>query len=189
MRFIATAEHTQGQSVGHPCSSGSYDDPTDGFQAGIDCESLDAARAAAQAALEGRVESWPACECGRRAGSDPWWESVAIQLWPQDDGALAAWVADGGDPERAPYGLIPNSLDKRMWAVVSDHLGNDSGPYTTHAIFSYCEKCNAERADDDDWTPFQLRDHGGEIVDVSRDRGDGYRVAVLVTPHEGDDDE
>lgn len=112
MKFAATAEHTSGQSVSHPCRTGAYDDPTESWQPEIEADSLAGAQMAAQRDLAARVAGWNQCVCGRSkyVGNNDWWNSVAISLWPQDADALAAWLSDGGDVSDDCYGLIPDDV-------------------------------------------------------------------------------
>lgn len=112
MKFEATAEHTAGASISHPCSKGSWNDPVDHWQPDIDAPSLDAARKLAHNDLADIVDTFPKCDCRRKEqpGSNRWWNSVIISLWPKDAAAYAEWIADGGDPAYDPYKLIPASL-------------------------------------------------------------------------------
>ena len=109
LRFIATAEHTAGASVAHPCRSGAYSDPCDDFQQALTADTLEAAEQEAEQLLERAVRDSEPCTCALQLqpGSDRWWRSVAIHLWPQNEAALAAWIEQGGDPAYDPYGLIP----------------------------------------------------------------------------------
>ena len=112
VKFIATAEHVGGKSVGHPCKLGIFCDPTDSWQQDIEATTLGKAEGLAQTALAVLVEEAEMCRCRqeRHAGSNSWWSSVCISLWPQDSEAMTAWLADGGQPECDPYGLIPVEL-------------------------------------------------------------------------------
>jgi hypothetical protein len=115
MKFIATAEHTQGKSVAHHCRRGVYSDPTDGFQVEITADSIHDAMQLAHDDLREIVDDCRDCWCERRLspGSDSWWESIAIALWPQDAAAFAAWRADHDEDQiYDPYGLIPEALYK-----------------------------------------------------------------------------
>jgi len=113
VQFIATAEHTSGQSVGHPCRTGVYADPTDGWQAAITAATYDEALDDAQAALQDRVADYEPCTCQqhREPGSWAWWGSVALHLWPQDAAAMVAYRTEHGDePIHDPYSLITADL-------------------------------------------------------------------------------
>ena len=112
MRFTATAEHCGGGSVGHPCRKGVFSDPTDSWQEDVTAASLKEAEQAAHSALARIVEDSERCDCERQrqAGSNDWWNSVTIQLWPQDAESLTAYVAEYGELGDDPYGLVPDSL-------------------------------------------------------------------------------
>ena len=112
MKFTATAEHCSGGSVGHPCRTGVYSDPTDSWQDDVEGDTIDAAQDAAHNRLRSIVDECESCDCERKLspGWDSWWNSVAISLWPQDAEAMAAWLAEGGDPSNDPYGIIPEKL-------------------------------------------------------------------------------
>lgn len=113
MKFKATAEHSGGASVGHPCKTGVFSDPTDSWEETIEADDIDDARDKAQTALESIVEEAEECHCQRKrqAGGERWWNSVSISLWPQDAEAMTAWSADRGDETlHDPYGLIPVEL-------------------------------------------------------------------------------
>lgn len=116
MRFTATAEHTAGESVSHPCRKGIYSDPTDDFQWDVTAIDYDAAVRVASRTLYRIAESAAACDCHRKLspGSDSWIGSVAVNLWPQDAEAFESWRQHFGDlpgdiiPD--PYNLIPAEL-------------------------------------------------------------------------------
>lgn len=114
MNFTATAEHTSGASVGHPCTRGVYSDPTDMWQEEIEADGLSEANEKAHAALSKIVEEYDPCNCQRKEqpGSNRWWASVSISLWPTDEAAMAAWRDDGGDDGYDPYSLIPAELKR-----------------------------------------------------------------------------
>lgn len=113
MKFTATAEHTGGKSVGHPCSKGVHSDPTDSWQAHVEAATVDLAQDQAYRLLAADVAEAETCDCRRqlRAGSEAWWDSVVTCLWPEDQEAadaldaadLTAWRDD-------PYGIVPASL-------------------------------------------------------------------------------
>ena len=112
MKFIATAEHCGGGSVGHPCTFGAYGDPTDYFQEEVTGDTVDLALDAAHAELEAIVAKCEPCKCQRKLepGWDSWWNSISIALWPQDAESFAAWRGDDDDEIDDPYGLIPDDL-------------------------------------------------------------------------------
>ncbi len=112
MKFVATAEHTGGQSDGHPCAKGVFGDPTDSFERDVEAESVREAEELAHELLREAVAQARVCDCKRRlqAGSEAWWCSVAISLWPQNQAAFDALVADGRDLDYDPYGLVPAEL-------------------------------------------------------------------------------
>lgn len=84
MRYTATAEHTQGQSVGHCCTNGVYSDPCDGFTCEVEAANDEEALFAAEAKLRAEVGEADQCQCRRRLrpGSDRWWESVFVHVEP-----------------------------------------------------------------------------------------------------------
>lgn len=112
MKFTATAEHCSGGSVGHPCRTGIYSDPTDSWQEDIDAPTIKAAEEIANDRLWATVNEYEPCACQRRLspGRNSWWSSVSISLWPKDAEAMAAWLAEGGDPNNDPCDLIPDEL-------------------------------------------------------------------------------
>lgn len=112
MKFAATAEHSGGGSVSHPCRTGVYHDPTDMWQVEIEAESEKEATSAALRMLRAEVEEYQPCTCrlAHQPGSESWWNSVSIALWPRDAAAMASWIESGGDPSYDPYGLIPGDL-------------------------------------------------------------------------------
>lgn len=114
MKFIARCEHGGGASVGHPCTDGVYDDPSEFWEVDVDADDIDEAEELAHAQLCEAVDVMEPCRCHRRLqpGSDRWWESVCITLWPQDEAALRAWVEAGDDPRLDPYGLLPPELQR-----------------------------------------------------------------------------
>lgn len=75
--------------------------------------------------------------------------------------------------------MATTTEDTRTWRVVSEYLGNDPEPYTTRQLFDYAAECNAENANDDDWSPFELVDCGDKILDVSHNDGDEGAIAAL----------
>lgn len=79
-RYIVTAEHGNGQSVGHPCRNGIYPDPTDSFECRVEAGSETAAIMLATEELGRIVDKWGQCDCQRAEcpGSNSWWESVAF---------------------------------------------------------------------------------------------------------------
>lgn len=81
-RYTVTAEHTNGKSVGHCCTSGVYSDPTDGFEWQGQAANADAAEHVAYEEMQRFVADSDECECKRhlRAGSDAWWGSVAFTV-------------------------------------------------------------------------------------------------------------
>lgn len=74
------AEHTSGQSVGHPCTTGVFSDPTDQFSEVVEAESEAAAEEMGRKLLAKIVEESEPCSCQRhwQAGSNSWWGGVAI---------------------------------------------------------------------------------------------------------------
>lgn len=79
-RYRCTAGHTQGKSIGHCCSIGVWDDPTETFE--IEVEAVDA-REAERIGCEQLlkiVNDAEPCPCQRHEvpGYDSWWESVAV---------------------------------------------------------------------------------------------------------------
>jgi hypothetical protein len=80
MKYHVTAEHTQGKSIGHPCSRGIFDDPANELDLEIEAGSEDDAIAQGQRWLETRIEEQGECNCRRKlsAGGDSWWDSVSI---------------------------------------------------------------------------------------------------------------
>ena len=112
MTFAATAEHCSGQSVSHPCTTGIFADPTDHFQRTVEAESLADAEEVARKALADSCDITCSCQRRESAGSNSWWASVAIHLWPQDEAARDAFLAAGGDIHYDPHGLIPAHLKR-----------------------------------------------------------------------------
>lgn len=112
MKFIALAEHTAGASVDHPCIRGLYSDPCDQFREKITASSIEEAEGVARDALRELVQESAPCACKRNLapGSDRWWGSVVITLWPQDQESLEAQSQDGVEFMDDPYGVIPESL-------------------------------------------------------------------------------
>ena len=84
MRYNITSVHTAGESVGHPCSEGTYEDPTDEFEDIVEADSPQAAEAIGAAMMADLVESWPICDCPRHEtpGTESWWNSMAIRVIP-----------------------------------------------------------------------------------------------------------
>jgi len=74
------AEHVAGQSVGHPCKTGVYSDPTDFWSTQVEAESEDDAVEEGRKQLAAHVAEYETCDCRRHAkpGSDAWWGSVSI---------------------------------------------------------------------------------------------------------------
>ena len=116
MRFIATAEHSGGQSTARTCSRGAIDDPANTFQREVSAATFAECENAAQNLLVEAVDresERPECRCNHclasagGLGSNAWWNSVSISLWPQDREAAEAMRAADLYPERDPYGLIP----------------------------------------------------------------------------------
>lgn len=86
MKFIATAEHTAGTSVGHPCSKGIYSDPTDHWEEDIEARDEEDAQHKAFKSLQKLVSDYPACDCRRKLepGSNRWWNSVIVTVTPTE---------------------------------------------------------------------------------------------------------
>ena len=89
------AEHTAGQSIGHPCSTGVWDDPTERLDCTIDAESEADAETIGMQELEAIVAKYTPCDCRRKlsAGNDRWWSSVRIVA------SLAAYPEYVGDAQ------------------------------------------------------------------------------------------
>ncbi len=87
MRWLVTAEHCSGRSVGHPCLKGVYSDPTDGFDEIIEADSEESAIDLGMTALEQLVEEANSCDCERQLspGGEQWWDSVALHAEFLDD--------------------------------------------------------------------------------------------------------
>lgn len=82
MKFVATAEHTQGRSISHSCTRGAFDDPSEWWEMAIEAETEDEARDKAVKAFEARVQDWGTCHCRRKLapGGREWWESVSVSV-------------------------------------------------------------------------------------------------------------
>jgi hypothetical protein len=95
--FLATADHSGGESVGHPCRRGVFSDPTDSWQAEIEGESIAECEALALADFARAVGDPEPCGCERElcAGSHSWWGSVTVKLSPRNIPALHHMLADG----------------------------------------------------------------------------------------------
>lgn len=78
--YYVWAEHCSGASVGHPCLTGVFSDPTDQWSEEIEAESEEAAQEIGKQRLAKIVEDSQPCACRRheQAGSDRWWNSVAL---------------------------------------------------------------------------------------------------------------
>jgi hypothetical protein len=68
--------------------------------------------------------------------------------------------------------------DKRLWTVLDDRFGSDTGPCGTSEIYDFAEQCNQEG----DGTPFRLYDAGNEIWDIGGDSGDVLVAQLYVGP-------
>ena len=79
-RWQVTAEHSCGQSTGHPCRIGAVDDPADLLDETITAGDYESALKAGAIALEEIMEDFKPCTCGRQdmAGSESWWNSVTV---------------------------------------------------------------------------------------------------------------
>ena len=79
-RWQVTAEHSCGQSTGHPCRIGAVDDPADLLDETITAGDYDEALKAGAIALDKIMEDFKPCTCGRQdmAGSESWWNSVTV---------------------------------------------------------------------------------------------------------------
>lgn len=86
MKYIVTAEHCCGASVSHPCSRGVFTDPTEDFEMEVEAKDEDEAVRHGHDSLWALAEGSAACDCRRRlrAGSNAWWNSVAIHATPKD---------------------------------------------------------------------------------------------------------
>jgi len=75
-----TAEHCGGASVGHPCTTGVYSDPTDSFSEVVAAATEEEAIDKGQAMLAALVDGWEPCACKRheKPGWDRWWNSVTM---------------------------------------------------------------------------------------------------------------
>ncbi len=82
MKYYAWAEHCGGASVGHPCATGVYPDPADGWETAIEADSAESAQAEAERRFAESVQSAGPCDCSRRLspGSERWWDSVAVTV-------------------------------------------------------------------------------------------------------------
>jgi len=91
MKFIVTAEHTSGRSVGHSCTKGIYEDPTDTWQAEVAATDEDQAEHYARQLLSDVVLKWPTCDCHRKLqpGSSEWWKSVVFSVAQSADSESA----------------------------------------------------------------------------------------------------
>lgn len=84
-RWIVTAEHTQGKSVDHPCTSGIYSDPTDSLDLAVEAGDWAEAEQAGREELERLIAEANPCDCRRREepGGESWWSSVVIHAKPE----------------------------------------------------------------------------------------------------------
>lgn len=83
--YYCWAEHTAGKSIDHSCSTGSFADPTDGWELEIKATNEDEAfqQAAKQFEKHARgfeKENNKPCACGRYSGAlwDSWWDSQVV---------------------------------------------------------------------------------------------------------------
>jgi hypothetical protein len=87
-QWIATAEHTQGQSRSHCCAKGIFSDATDGFEAEVEGN-----MAEAEAAAWNELDAYCSddeCDCQRHTtnyGGDKWLRGIVMNLEPQNDEA------------------------------------------------------------------------------------------------------
>lgn len=88
-RYNITAEHTNGKSVGHPCTTGVYSDPVDSFEMEWETDDAtgtpsydleEAAERAGWAALLRIADDAEPCKCRRHLspGGNAWVNSVSI---------------------------------------------------------------------------------------------------------------
>ena len=82
MQYKITAEHCNGASVSHSCTTGIYSDPTDYFQEKIEANSEEEANFIGLRRLQQIVEDSEPCHCHRHLepGYDSWWNSVSISI-------------------------------------------------------------------------------------------------------------
>ena len=80
MRYQLTAEHSSGKSVGHPCTTGVYDDATERLDGTVEAETKHEAEQLGMDTLEQIVDESEPCDCSRRLspGGETWWESVCV---------------------------------------------------------------------------------------------------------------
>jgi hypothetical protein len=85
MRFVATAEHTGGQGIGHSCCKGVWSDPADLLDLVSEAESYEDATTMAVNRLQIIVEECGTCDCARRlsGGSKRWWDDIVITVAPE----------------------------------------------------------------------------------------------------------
>ena len=81
--FVINAEHTSGQSVGHPCTKGVYSDPSDSLcGCTVEAASEEQAERLAWEKLRELVEAAKPCDCHRKLepGFNRWWDSVTVSV-------------------------------------------------------------------------------------------------------------
>jgi hypothetical protein len=86
LRWRVTAEHTQGKSVDHPCTSGVYSDPANDLDLlDVTATTPDEAERHGIEAIQEACDEREPCNCRRHlsAGSEAWWNSVAVHVVPE----------------------------------------------------------------------------------------------------------